>query len=128
MNHLVAPEQGPAEGSSTGNETIAVATFTLDAVCARAGISEVDLLKLDIQGHEPAALRGAHGLLEARAIRTMLLELNWGPPERSDSPADECVARLAGLGYRFAGVGEDTFREAGPWLRGHADVFATLAR
>jgi FkbM family methyltransferase len=40
-----------------------VAFDTFDAWCARNGVSTVDLIKLDVDGHETPILRGAEGML-----------------------------------------------------------------
>lgn len=48
---------------------------TLDTVMAEVGVSTVDVIKLDLQGHELAALRGAeHTLASCRAL---LVEVNF---------------------------------------------------
>lgn len=53
-------------------ETVSVTT--LDAFCAGAGIDQIDVLKLDIEGHELAALQGAVGILP----RTGLIQFEFG--------------------------------------------------
>jgi hypothetical protein len=40
-----------------------VAVTTIDAFCREHGIAHIDLLKLDVEGHELAALQGARGML-----------------------------------------------------------------
>lgn len=45
-----------------------VAVTTLDEVAQSIGIDRIDVLKLDIEGHELEALHGAHDLLKRRAI------------------------------------------------------------
>lgn len=55
----------------------AIDMVSLDEFCLSAGIDKIDLLKIDIQGGEPAALRGASRLLNERRIETILIELNW---------------------------------------------------
>jgi FkbM family methyltransferase len=47
---------------------------TLDDYCAGAGVGAVDLLKVDVEGHEFDVLSGATGLLKDRAIRIILFE------------------------------------------------------
>lgn len=56
----------------TKSET--VRTVTLDDYAAANGIERIDLLKLDIEGHELDALAGAKGLLERGAIGMVLFE------------------------------------------------------
>ena len=118
MNFLV---DGPA--TDDGDEQ--VCTVTLDDYCAERGLSRIDLLKMDIQGHEYAALRGAGGLLNRGAISCIFLELNW--MEGDDCPAEACVRLLDRHGYLFSAPrGKPEWRPAGPWLRGLSDVVASL--
>jgi FkbM family methyltransferase len=56
----------------TGLETVTV--LTLDGYCADQGISRIDYLKIDAEGHDLAVLHGASGLLEAGAIRFLQFE------------------------------------------------------
>ena len=56
------------------SESETVATITLDAYAAANGISRIDLLKLDIEGHELDALAGAAGLLQSGVVGMVLFE------------------------------------------------------
>ncbi|HEX6660775.1 MAG TPA: FkbM family methyltransferase [Sphingomicrobium sp.] len=47
---------------------------TLDGFCLDEGIDEIDLLKLDIEGHELSALRGAKGMVRDGKIRFLQFE------------------------------------------------------
>ncbi len=51
-----------------------VETITLDSYLAKHSIKEVEFLKLDIEGHELDALRGASGAMLNRAIRCVQFE------------------------------------------------------
>lgn len=53
---------------------IDVATTTIDEVIAEHRIDRVDFMKMDIEGHELAALEGARRSLEARTIRALSFE------------------------------------------------------
>lgn len=50
---------------------------TLDGFCASEGIDRIDFLKLDVEGHELAVLRGAKDMLERRAIS--MIQFEFGP-------------------------------------------------
>jgi len=62
-------EQGP---NIAARETVQVAR--LDEVCAELGISRINLLKLDVEGSELAALRGGAHLIRNRAIDLIQFE------------------------------------------------------
>ncbi len=55
-------------------ESVTVPAITLDGYVHRNGIDRIDLLKMDIEGHELAALRGAVQTFEAGIIRTVSFE------------------------------------------------------
>src|ERR1700730_12543215 len=54
-----------------------VQTVCLDQFCQDCSIDQVDLLKLDVQGHELSALKGAERLIRAGRVGTIFMELNW---------------------------------------------------
>jgi FkbM family methyltransferase len=59
------------------NDTERIVVRTLDTFCASHGIDRIDLLKLDVEGHEVAVLRGAKDLLELGAIS--MIQFEFGP-------------------------------------------------
>ncbi len=68
MNTLVAS----ASAEAIRTESVEVAT--LDAYCEARGIARIDILKLDIEGFELNALRGAQRLLRAGDVRIVQFE------------------------------------------------------
>ncbi|WP_198285080.1 FkbM family methyltransferase [Solidesulfovibrio carbinoliphilus] len=63
-----------ARGSVGAPEVLTVACDTLDAYCRTEGIFHIDFLKIDVEGAEPAVLRGAAGLLAAGAVDALQFE------------------------------------------------------
>jgi len=57
-----------------GTKPQAVRTARLDDVAEREGIHRIDLLKIDVEGHEMAVLRGASRLLASGAIARVQFE------------------------------------------------------
>lgn len=91
--------QGPAEIHGAWNQVSQcdgepVSIARLDDVVARKGIARVDLWKLDVEGYEMQALRGASDLLGRRAVGALLVELAFG-----NGPA--IIGHLEDLGYRY---------------------------
>jgi FkbM family methyltransferase len=57
-----------------GDRSVPVEVVTLDEFLQAEGIERVDVVKLDIEGHELAALNGASQALEAGRIRAVTME------------------------------------------------------
>lgn len=80
--HMDAPGSGLASLSKRdlrhvgleASQSEAVTTISLDAYCATHRICRIDFIKLDIEGHELAALHGAAGLLASGAIGALAFE------------------------------------------------------
>jgi FkbM family methyltransferase len=58
----------------TVHESHRVHTTTLDQYASSKHVRRIDLLKVDIEGHELAALQGAAQLIETRAIQAIFFE------------------------------------------------------
>jgi FkbM family methyltransferase len=66
--------EGLSIESVPGEAPEEVGIDTLDSYCQRHDIERIDLLKLDVEGHELAVLEGASGLLEQRRIGIVQFE------------------------------------------------------
>lgn len=64
---------------------IDVECVTIDAICKSQSIPDIDILKMDIQGGELAALRGASGMLANAAIQLIYTEV-WFLPFYDNQP------------------------------------------
>jgi FkbM family methyltransferase len=70
----------------------AIEVMTLDDYATSRGLVHIDVLKLDIEGHELSALRGAKGLLQRGLIRAITMESLHGD-------TTEPMQMLDDLGY-----------------------------
>jgi FkbM family methyltransferase len=52
-------------------------TITGDAYCEAGGIDRIDLLKIDVEGHELSVLRGFDRLLSGGRVRAVQFEYGW---------------------------------------------------
>ena len=87
---------GPA---GAGYEKLNVAMRSLNSLAAERGLDRLDLVKIDVEGHERQVLDGAQAILE-RYRPTLVIET--GHEAEGDRPAIH--ARLRGLGYRMLGI------------------------
>lgn len=105
-----------------------VEAVSLDRFCQERLIDHIDLLKLDVQGHEYSALRGGEHLIREGRIGTIFMELNWAARPDAPSPADESLRFLAEADFLFSKPGtHPNWKKAGNWLRGLGDVVARCA-
>jgi FkbM family methyltransferase len=110
------------EGTPSGE---VVKTTTLDEFCETHSVDRIDMLKIDIEGHEHEALRGAHALLAAGRIGTVFMELNWSRRAGGPCPATESIGALCEAGFVFAPPTLPLrWKPAGEWLRSLGNVVA----
>jgi len=93
-------------------QTVTVTTF--DAWAAEAGAERLDLVKLDVEGAELAALGGMAASLHRLRPRAVVVELKDRVLERAGVDAGEVRELLGRLGYRSTGqvlpVANEVFR------------------
>jgi FkbM family methyltransferase len=107
-------------------ESIEVDSVSVDDFCHQHGIDRIDLMKIDVQGGEPAVLAGAREMINRKAIRSIYFELNWNHDDPSVCSAAKSLQLLESAGYRFAGPdAKSRFQCAGNWLKNLTDVIAT---
>ncbi len=87
---------------------------TIDRYCAERLIDTVDILKLDIQGGELAALRGASGMLSGAQISVIYTELIIAPMYEAQASVGDVLTYCSSHGYRLYGLynfayGADTY-------------------
>ncbi|MCA8953014.1 MAG: FkbM family methyltransferase [Planctomycetes bacterium] len=70
----------------------AVRAVTLDAYCAEHDVERIDVLKIDVEGHEGRVLAGAERLLKEGRIGIVIVEMGLA--------FDECRAALERSGFR----------------------------
>jgi len=75
----------------------------LDSLCSELRIDRIDLLKLDVEGHELDVLKGAEEMLHRGAIRTIAFEFG-GCNIDSRTFFQDFWYRLAPLGYNVGRI------------------------
>ncbi|HEX5184738.1 MAG TPA: FkbM family methyltransferase [Allosphingosinicella sp.] len=84
-----------------GTVEVEVEVERLDHVFERCGFARLDLMKMDVERHEPAALRGMENMLRAHRP-TMLIEVLDG------EHLDGVKTVLDGLDYQFRAIAEES--------------------
>jgi FkbM family methyltransferase len=99
-----------------GARSIEVPVKTLDTCLDEWGVERIDLLKIDVEGHEPSVFRGAASALAAGKIRAILCEFNDPWLRLAGSSAGELHSQLLRAGFvdrqgtpKFAGPLENRF-------------------
>jgi hypothetical protein len=73
----------------------------MDSFVAEQAVSMIDILRMDIQGGELLALKGAQSLLEASRIRLLALEVEFKPLYKDQPLFWDICAYLYRFGYSF---------------------------
>jgi FkbM family methyltransferase len=82
-----------------GDEGLKVCVRSLDSLAVERGIDRVDLIKIDVEGHERPVLDGAQATLD-RFRPTLVIETGHEP----EGDRQAIHGRLRGLGYRMLGI------------------------
>jgi FkbM family methyltransferase len=105
IEFYVAQDGGFSSAVDTGRKRIVdkaqVKMVTLDSYCAEAGLTRVDVLKVDVEGGEPGVIRGAHELLSdnQRKPRLIMLELYEPMLKRFGASISDVVNLMKGYRY-----------------------------
>jgi FkbM family methyltransferase len=97
LEHLPASYQS----LNRTRETIRVKTTTIDAFCRENNIPCIDILKMDIQGGELAALRGAAEMLREGRIRLLYSEVFFVPFYQGHPLFGDIALYLGQMQYRL---------------------------
>jgi FkbM family methyltransferase len=126
-NTIMNPVEQPCTTSK-------VRTVTLDDYLAERGVSDVDVMKLDVEGAELLVLRGAERLLRGPRAPVLLLEVNPRTLALSGSSAELLLELLKDWGYTYYPIATYGVQTHDPWANGlaakpaHFDRFSNLQR
>jgi FkbM family methyltransferase len=101
-NSLVGDNQF-AVRSKNPPKVLEVECQTLDGFCAAHGIGNIDVLKIDTEGHDLAVLQGAEQTLATRGVSFVYIEFNSMLPKAGTTGGAlmPISAALEPLGFRF---------------------------
>jgi FkbM family methyltransferase len=93
------PVSGGAVGGGGGAIPVRERVDTIDNLVAALKLPPPDFIKLDLQGAELAALRGATAAL--RSVQALVVEVSFIPIYQGAPLVAEVVASMAGWGFRL---------------------------
>ena len=88
-----------SEFTDRTNTEIKVRKTTLDAYCAMHDVGQIDILKIDTQGHESAVLAGAVNILPRTGV--ILIEISFWDLYETQTDFFEIERRIRGAGFRL---------------------------
>jgi hypothetical protein len=94
--------------------TIEVPASTVDSICQEYNISKVDILKLDIQGGELFALRGASRLLANKGVDIVYSEVNFNEIYTEQAYCHDISKLLNDYKYNLYGIYQMAYSPSGP--------------
>jgi len=78
-----------------------VPSTMIDVYCQAKGIETIDILKIDIQGAEMQALRGARRMLESGQIGLVYMEVIFVPTYQQQASFEEYLHYMDSVGYKL---------------------------
>lgn len=94
----------PRISSDFAAETFTVRTRPIDAVLAELGVSRVDVIKMDIEGAEMAALRGMQTIIANSPGLALVMEYNPQALRAFGFQPEQALAEVMAMGFGTAQV------------------------
>lgn len=85
---------------SQGKKGQSVRGMPLDLIIRRLGIGSIDLLKIDVQGHERSVFSGMRDLLEGKLVKFLIAEVHL----KRGISVDDIVSLMETHGYRLVHI------------------------
>ncbi len=76
-----------------------VQAITIDDYCDEQKIAQVDLMKIDVEGHEMDVLMGMSGCLRQQRVRHLFVEISGENLEKAGSSVQELCTFMQAFGY-----------------------------
>jgi FkbM family methyltransferase len=93
----------------TSTKTIQVQVNTVDRYCTERGIEQIDVLKIDTQGHDLLVLQGARDILRRHAVGCVVAEVCFAQKYQGQPGLEDFLSFGREMGYTFAGLYEQSY-------------------
>ena len=107
------------------NEFEEVVSTTLDMFAAREGLDRVDVLKIDVEGHELNVLKGANDLLAQGKINHLFVEINQITLRFGGTSPNQICSYLGQFGYAPASIKTGRIE---PYVEGMSESLVYFSR
>ncbi len=121
-------EQKYWEGYASTLATKSIDLITVDHFCQLHDIDTLDILKMDIQGAELSALKGAEGMLRRGAISLVVTEVVFRPLYAAQPQFWDIGSYLNSLGYGLHGIFECHYHSRNAAVLSWADAIFLAPR
>jgi hypothetical protein len=98
---VVNEETGQSHVSEDNNVGYKIRNLLLDDYCKKKDIQSIDFMKMDIEGYELNALRGATSLLKNQKIKSLYLEIMPKNFKRYNLSHFDVLSYLKSFGYKL---------------------------
>ena len=110
---LTSEQSGQSHVATVDESGISIPSITLDGYCIANNISKVDFAKIDLEGHEVAALKGWNKSLSKGIVKTVYLEIIPENQSRYGLNTIDPLLYLESLGYELFLCKENDFTHFG---------------
>ena len=77
---------------------------TIDSYLDKECISNIDLLKIDVEGYELEVLKGAYNALEKGRVQAVLAECDFDPEDTQHTYFNDLWNFMMGINFSFFGL------------------------
>lgn len=112
MTQIVPASDVDARTDGLASTLFDVNAMTLDDFARECGIDHIALLKIDVEGHELAVLKGARHLLASQAIDILYVEAGMDPQSSQQTYYRTIEDELRGHDYRLFRI----YEQKNEWL------------
>ena len=102
--HSIRPKTKLEKNPAVKGKMPKVELSTIDSYLQKEGISNIDLLKIDVEGYELEVLKGAENALEKGKVQAVLAECDFDPEDTQHTYFNDLWNFMMGKNFSFFGL------------------------